>query len=172
VHDQAYAWVLDNADLEAGRVLDIGARDLNGSTRDLFRFATTYRTLDILPGPGVDIVADAATWTTSGEEFDVVVCTEVFEHSPQWPAIVATAFSALVGGGQFVCTMAGPGRPEHSAIDGGWVLHPGEYYGNVTAAALAAAMKNAGFVDVVTEEQPRPADTRGIGRRPLGKDQS
>lgn len=170
MHDQAYAWVLDNADLQAGRVLDIGARDLNGSTRDLFRFATTYRTLDILPGPGVDIVADAATWPTDGEEFDVVVCTEVFEHAPAWPAIVRTAYGALVDGGQLVVTMAGPGRPPHSAIDGGWVLHDGEHYGNVTAARLAEELEAAGFVDIVTEEQPRPADTRGTARKPRRKD--
>ena len=41
--------------------LDIGGRDVNGTARDWF--ANTYwRGLDIRPGPGVDIVADATTW--------------------------------------------------------------------------------------------------------------
>src|SRR5262245_20137727 len=116
MHEQAYNFVRDHAQLDAATVLDLGGRDINGSVRDLFRDAATYRTVDIQPGEGVDVVADAADWRPTSR-YQVVVCCETFEHTERWPAICKTAFVALRPGGQFVTTMAGPGRPEHSAID-------------------------------------------------------
>lgn len=169
MHNEAFAWVRDHADLHVSHVLDIGGRDINGTTRGLFTFAGAYRVMDVLPGPGVDIVADAGTWEPD-DAYDVVVCTEVFEHTANWRDIIATAFAALVPGGQFVATMAGPGRPEHSAIDGGWSLHPGEHYGNVTVGDLEQALTAAGFVDVLVDSQERPADSRCTARRPAAPD--
>lgn len=165
MHAEAYAWVKEHAPADARRVLDIGGRDINGTTRHLFPAAEVYRVLDIAPGVGVDIVADAATWDPDGE-YDVVTCTEVFEHTPVWRDICQTAYAALTPGGLFIATMAGPGRPAHSAVDGGWQLHPGEHYGNVHPNDLLDALISAGFVDVVTDRQSQPADTRCTARRP------
>lgn len=164
MHTQAYTWVAERgATTAAVDVLDIGGRDINGTVRNLFPGAR-YRSLDILDGPGVDIVADASTWVPD-RPYDVVVCCEVFEHTDAWPLICATAYDALRPGGLFVTTMAGPGRAPHSAFDGG-AVQPGEHYANVSPDELADTLAACGFVDVLVDYEAGPADTRATARRP------
>lgn len=138
-------WVQRFATVEPVTVLDIGGRDINGSPRALFPNAD-YVVLDVRDEPGVDIVADAATWIPD-RAYDVVVCTEVFEHTPVWRGIARTAHAALKPGGLLVTTMAGPGRAPHSAHDGG-TLRQGEYYGNVDPLDLDKTLNGVGFMEV------------------------
>jgi hypothetical protein len=63
--------------------------------------------LDVLPGAGVDIVADAGDWDP-GLQFDVVLCTEVLEHAPNAEQVVANAYRLLAPGGVFIMTCAAP----------------------------------------------------------------
>lgn len=163
MHNEAFDWVRRYATSDVD-VLDIGGRNINGTTRDLFPGAT-WTSLDLYSGPGVDIVADAAAWVPD-RDYDVVVCTEVFEHAPAWPQICVTAFKACRPAGLFIATMAGPGRPEHSGIDGGWVLHPGEYYGNVDPDELRRVLTDVGFVGVEVDVQSNPADVRCVATKP------
>lgn len=142
MHPEADQWVAQFATHEPLRILDIGGRNINGSNRKHFPGAT-YTTLDIRPGDGVDIVADAATWVPD-TTYDRVVCTEVFEHTAVWPQICRTAYDALRSGGDLILTMAGPGRAAHSAEDGG-LLRPGEYYGNVDPDELRTVLTGLGF---------------------------
>jgi SAM-dependent methyltransferase len=166
MHDQAHAFVRDHARTDAAKVLDLGGRDVNGTVRDLFPDALDYIVVDINPGDGVDVVADAADWQPTGT-YDVVVSCETFEHAERWREICGTAFNALRPGGQFIATMAGPGRPEHSAIDGQFRLLDGEYYGNVDPAVLFDVLDEWGFVDVFIDSRPSPADVRAVAYRPL-----
>jgi Methyltransferase domain len=166
MHNEAMAWVAQYATNEPVSVLDLGGRDINGSPRSLFPGATAYTVIDIQPGNGVDFVADAATWVPD-RTYDYVCATEVFEHTPTWPAICRTAWEACNPGGWFIATMAGPGRPEHSAIDGGWTLYPGEHYRNITPAELLAELESIGWCDVIVDQQPSPADVRSVARKPL-----
>lgn len=162
MHEQAYEWVRRYVPPAMPMtVLDIGGRDINGSVRPLFPDATVYRVLDINDGPNVDIVADAATWTPD-LEYDVVVSAETFEHTAVWPQICATAYNACKRGGMFIATMAGPGRPAHSAIDGQFRLLPGEYYGNVNPEDLWAVLVDCGWREVIVDQQDRPADVRAV----------
>lgn len=161
MHPEAMGWVARYATTDPVTVLDLGGRDINGSPRHLFPGATVYTVIDIAPGDGVDIVADAATWTPD-RTYDVVVCTETFEHTPQWPAICRTAYAACAAGGMFVATMAGPGRPEHSAVDGGWTLHPGEHYENVRPDDLRSVLGQIGWRDIIIDQQSWPADVRSV----------
>lgn len=138
MHTEAYQWLAAHADAGKVAVLDIGGRDINGTPRPLYPAADPYVVLDIADGPGVDIVADAATWKPD-RAYDVVVCAEVFEHTPDWRKIIATARRALRPGGLLVATMAGPGRQPHSAVDGG-PLRPGEYYANVDPGDLRRSL--------------------------------
>ena len=163
MHAEALEWCRRWADDRSGRGLDIGGRDVNGTPRALWS-GVTWTVLDIAPGPGVDVVADAATWAPD-RQYDLVLSTEVFEHAADWPAIVATAYRACRPGGLLVLTMAGPGRPVHSGLDGGPVLHRGEHYGNVSAADLRTVLVATGWVGVVVDEQLRPSDVRAVAYR-------
>jgi hypothetical protein len=166
VHEQAMSWVREFANLTAGSVLDLGGRDVNGSVRVLFTRASVYRTVDVEAGPGVDIVADAATWIPD-RRYQLVVCTEVFEHTAEWPAIVGTAFRALTPGGQFVATMAGPGRHPHSP-DPDRLLARDEHYKNVSPEELRRELIRAGFELALTHHLAIPGDTRCVAYRPPG----
>ena len=165
MHPQAYNFVARYYTEAPLAVLDLGGRDINGSVRTLFPAADPYVVLDIAPGDNVDVVADAATWAPD-REFDVVVCCETFEHTKTWPQICSTAFKALRPGGRFIATMAGPGRPEHSGVDGGWTLHDGEFYGNVRPDVLRAVLTACGFVRILVDQQYNPADVRAMAVRP------
>ncbi len=105
---------------------------MNGSTRSLFPNANPYHVLDLRPGPNVDIVADAADWQGSADWYDLVVCTETFEHAEKWRGIIATAWTVLRPGGWLIFTCAGPGRPPHSGIEPVWGLIGDEWYANVS----------------------------------------
>jgi hypothetical protein len=165
VHPEAFAWVAQYATTDPVAVVDLGGRFINGSPRPLFPAATTYTVLDIMAGPNVDIVADAASWQPD-RAYDVAVCCETFEHTPVWPAICATAFAALGPGGRFIVTTAAPGRAVHSGIDGGPKLHPGEHYANIGPGQLRETLEGAGFIEVVVDVQPSPADVRAVAVKP------
>jgi hypothetical protein len=160
VHAEAYSWVARYATDDPVSVLDLGGRDVNGTPRALFPNATVYTVLDIMDGPNVDIVANAATWTPD-REYDRVLCTEVCEHTSVWPQICRTAHKACSPGGLFIATMAGPGRAPHSAVDGG-PLQPGEYYANIDPVLLHRMLEDHGWRDIVVDYQPEPADVRAV----------
>ena len=159
-------WIAKHATAEPVSVLDIGGRDVNGHPRSLFPAATAYTVLDVRPGDGVDIVADAAAWDPAGRVWDVVICAETFEHATSWRAICRTAFAACAPGGRFIVTTAAPGRPPHSAVDGRFRLQVGEHYANIRPAELGRVLAAAGWADVVVDVQPSPADVRAVAAKP------
>lgn len=130
--------------------LDLGGADVNGTARDLFSPAVTWLGLDIAPGPGVDIVADARTWAgglvemDSGHrminQVDLILCTELLEHVAPvhgragWAMVLENIWRLLAPGGFAFITCAGTdgrtGRRPHGARG---ELDPphGEFYGNV-----------------------------------------
>lgn len=162
MHPEARAFAEAHASDEPVAVLEIGGRQINGMVRDLFPNADPYVSLDIADGPGVDIVADAATWVPD-RLYDVVVCTEVFEHTADWPAIVSTMAAACAPGGRLVLTMAGPGRAPHGASGGPW--QPQEHYANVDPNNLRAALSISGWTDVQVDYLHPPGDTRATATR-------
>lgn len=121
-------------------VLEIGSLNINGSARDIIQpYSSRYVGIDVQAGPGVDLVASGAEFYAP-EEFDIVVCAEVFEHTAAWQDIIKQAYINLKPGGIFIATMAGIGRPSHSGIDGGWTLHSGEHYENIDGNVLNKAL--------------------------------
>jgi SAM-dependent methyltransferase len=157
MHETAYIWVRDQvAKLpDRARVVEIGGRDINGSVRGLFpgpwsRHA--YTSVDLVPGRGVDVVADGATFTPR-EPPDTVVCCEVLEHAPDAEAIVRNAHAMLCPGGALILTTATTGRPEHSAVDGGR-LRRGEFYRNVRRADLERWLSDFAEVEIVVRRAP------------------
>jgi SAM-dependent methyltransferase len=162
MHESVLKWVSQSFDWWGEhpktnfRILEFGSLDINGSVRlVLEQHAREYVGIDIQHGKGVDIVADASLFMDI-EPFDVVVCCEVFEHTPKWPKIVSNAWRNLRDGGLFIATMAGEGRQPHSAIDER-PIRDFEYYSNVTKQQLHTELSifRQFETDVVN------ADTRG-----------
>lgn len=164
MHPEAMSWVAEHATSDPVAVLDLGGRNINGTVRGLFPSADPYVSLDLVADSGVDVVADASTWAPD-REYDVVVCCEVFEHTPVWPQIIATAYEALKPGGRFILTTAAPGRPEHSAVDGRQ-LRPGEHYANIDPEDLRTVLEGCGFADITVDRQHSPDDVRASAARP------
>lgn len=125
------------------RVLDLGGRDVNGTTRDLWAEPSRYVVVDIHEHPSVDIVCDAADLSLD-ERFDVVTSTECLEHAERAEEIIRRAYEHLVPGGAFIATMAGPGRAPHGQ-HGAVEPAEGEFYRNVEPDMLASWLESAGF---------------------------
>lgn len=106
------------------RVVEFGSLNVNGTVRDLF-VGAEYIGIDLLDGPGVDVIADAAEYSPDVAP-DTVVCLNMLEHAPNGAAIIANARRILAPGGWLLFGAAGETWPEHSA-DGG-PLHEGEHY--------------------------------------------
>jgi hypothetical protein len=159
VHPEAWQWLdtqIRPRLATARRTLDLGGHDVNGSPRALFSFATDYRVLDAQRAPDVDIVADAATWLPPPEfrgAFDVTLCTEVFEHTERWRAIVYNLWLTLARGGTCLVTCATDPRPPHG-ITGVTPPPADEWYANVPPDELAATMR-ALFRAVEPTRHPR-----------------
>lgn len=143
MHPEVLHWVRSCLDTVVHRtsVIELGSRDVNGTVRALFPGAT-YIGVDVVEGPGVDVVCDAADYRPESP-VDVVVSTEMLEHCERAAEIPAAAYRMLWDGGVFIATMAGPGRSPHGAGGGG--LPPGEFYRNIDPDELRGWLDAAGF---------------------------
>jgi hypothetical protein len=141
--------------------LDVGGRDINGSVRHLLP-NTKWIGLDIKPGPDVDIVHDAATWRPD-RAYDVVMSTELLEHTPAWREVLVTCQAALRPGGYLFITCASTGRKPHGA-EGERTLPDGEHYANVHVDELRAELGML-FSNVHVFYQFPPGDVYAWARR-------
>lgn len=146
MHAQARQFITEQVQGRTfGSVIEIGGRFINGGIVDLVR-TKRYLSMDIYDGAGVDVVADARDWTPE-HLVDLVICCEVLEHAPAPEEIAANAMTWLVPGGTFLMTCATDPRAPHCGQDGG-VVRDGEYYRNVPADIITAAIKPFGDIDI------------------------
>lgn len=163
MHAAAFSFVATAArEFEAkGPVYEIGSRNINGSVRGLFHDVGLYIGIDVVGGPGVDLVADGATYTPPIMP-RTVVCCEVLEHTAAAEVIVKQAATVLEPGGLLIITCAGPGRDAHSAVDGG-PLRAGEHYRNIHPYEVAAWATDAGVDELLSTGHA--GDTYYVGRK-------
>lgn len=150
MHEAAYHFIRNAISVlpDRKKICELGSRTViwdnnafqhNGPVRTLFLNAKKYIGVDIREGPNVDVIGNAADWRPKRSElFDTVVCCETLEHTDEGANICKTAFDILQPGGIYLVTAAGPGRSTHSCVDGGPVLYPGEFYGNVYPDKLSS----------------------------------
>ena len=171
MHPAAIAWVRETvADIGPGRVvIEVGSRNINGSVRGFFRGAPIYIGIDLVAGPGVDLIADGAFFAPLVRP-DRVVCCEVLEHTERAGQIIANAWAELTDGGWLIVTAANEARAPHSAVDGG-ALRAGEFYRGVSRAILhgwlatAADLTGAKAVDLQIEEDDAAGDIRLVAQK-------
>ena len=122
-------------------ILEIGSYDVNGTVRSYFT-NSTYIGVDLIKGPGVDIVSDGENLDHPDETYDITISCECFEHNPHWVKTLVNMIRMTKPGGIVIVTCATTGRLEHGTTrtspncDGspgsqtlGW-----EYYLNLTEA--------------------------------------
>lgn len=165
MHAEAWSWVaqcVNTLTFIPGTVVELGSRNVNGGVRDLFPLAA-YTGVDAMEGPGVDVVANAADYVHQMPA-DVVVTTEMLEHTPHGAEIIRRCAENLRPGGVLILTAAGPGRAPHSAIDEN-PIRPEEHYGNVGPDELSEWLAAAGFTSWDIDIRQNPADIRAIAVR-------
>lgn len=122
------------------KVLEVGSLDINGSVRPFF-LKCNYTGLDIIAGPGVDVVSPVHQYQPAGL-FDTIISTEMLEHDRNWKKSIKQMVDLLKPGGLLIITAAGHGRPEHgtTASSPGSSPATNDYYCNVTAKMLTSAL--------------------------------
>lgn len=99
-------------------VLEVGSYDVNGSLRrpilDLWH-PVKYVGVDIIPGPGVDIISNAENLEKilNYNSFDVVISTELLEHVKDWRKVISNIKNICKPKGVILITTRSYGFPYH-----------------------------------------------------------
>lgn len=105
------------AEIAGKSVLEVGARDVNGSVRPLIEAfgPARYVGADIEAGHRVDQLVDAVDLVKifGAKAFDVVVTTEMLEHVPDWQTVISNLKQVLRPGGVLFLTTRSQGFPFH-----------------------------------------------------------
>ena len=108
---------LSPRDVHGKSVLEVGARDVNGSLRRLIErwSPSKYVGVDIEEGKGVDLICSIEGLVEHfGEDaFDLVVSTEVLEHVLDWRNAVSNVKRVTKPNGVILITTCSFGFPYH-----------------------------------------------------------
>ena len=121
---------------EQARVLEVGARNVNGCVREEFTNCD-YVGVDAQDGKDVDVVCLGHEYSGDPDSFDVVCSTETLEHDPHAPQTIAAMLQLLRKGGLMVITCAATERAEHGTGKTGKKYGPDpDFYRAVTMELL------------------------------------
>jgi SAM-dependent methyltransferase len=109
---------LTEGDIRGKRVIEVGARNVNGSLRKYVeQFGpSAYVGVDIEAGRGVDEVCNAEDLVArfGRESFDLVISTEVLEHVRNWRVVMANLKQLLTPNGVLLITTRSYGFGYHA----------------------------------------------------------
>lgn len=133
------------------RVLEIGAAGADPFIRDLFT-TDDYTGIDIVPGPNVDLVADAK-FHKHDLSYDVIMCFSVLEHDPGWETIMENAYDLMHPGSMMIGCHGAEGNLHHGPEP--WAI--------VSARNFLFAVTDIGFVVIESffEEERYGPDCAG-----------
>lgn len=94
-------------------ILEVGSYNVNGSIRSLFRGVKEYVGVDMMSGPGVDLVCSGHEVDHADGSYDLTLSGECFEHNPYWRETFANMVRMTRPGGLVAFSCATRGRPEH-----------------------------------------------------------
>lgn len=97
---------------QSKNVLEVGSLDINGSVRGFFE-NSDYMGIDIGPGPKVDLVCGGEDFPGKAKQYDVVISTEVFEHTEDWDLILLNMLRLMKRDGILLFSCASWGREQH-----------------------------------------------------------
>lgn len=141
---------------KTGKVLDIGSRNINGTYKDLFH-DWKYVGLDIVPGGGVDYVAeDPYHWKFKDNSFDLVISGQTFEHI-EFPEQTAAEILRVLKPGGLACIIAPSAGPAHSEPD----------YRRYTVAMLTETLKGLEVIESGRNMSGPWFDAWVIARKPI-----
>ena len=111
-------------DIRDKRVIEVGSYNVNGSLRPLVNALgpRDYIGVDIMEGPGVDIICDAADLSNrfAAGSFDFVIATEMIEHVKDWRVIIHNLKNLCKAGGGILITTRSRGFLYHGYPDDYW----------------------------------------------------
>ena len=105
-------------------IFELGSYDVNGSIRSIFDNTNKYTGLDLIDGPGVDVVYDGKNIQIN-EKFDLCISCECFEHNPNYFENFLKMIDLAKDDGIVVFTCASVGRDEHGTEESNISSSPG-----------------------------------------------
>ncbi len=108
---------LSRHEIENKRVIEIGSYNINGSLRAFIesRRPFEYIGVDIVAGPGVDIICPAQDILSKfgSASFDIVVATELIEHVLDWRLVISNIKNICKTNGVIIVTTRSLGFKYH-----------------------------------------------------------
>lgn len=107
-----------------GKILDVGSQNVNGSLKDICPNFLTYTGVDFVVGKGVDIVLqDPYKMPFEDEQFDIIICSSVFEHSQMFWLLYLEIIRILKPSGVFYLNVPSTGEFHRYPVDC-WRFYP------------------------------------------------
>jgi len=112
------------AEILGKRIIEVGSMNVNGTARPLFTACSPreYIGVDFQAGPGVDKVCNVNNLVAifGPGSFEIVVSTEMIEHTPDWKLAIFNMKQVLAPEGLLFITTRSPGFEYHGYPHDHW----------------------------------------------------